>query len=207
MLLVVGLATASLALPGAAFGYDGAAASTWAQNHWQKGACSATGSYPCFDTDCANFVSFAMSSGGGYDEEFGNGDELNPSLWFSNKNGLNIWSISRTWSLVPRLYDYLIAYDEPGGYLLGYANGTATYSYTGLAVGDLLFWDWEGNGTYTHVNMKTKVGKDPTFNPNQIADQVTQHTPDRLNQFWSLYEHNQQRNLTKIKLVGISASN
>lgn len=147
-----------------------------------------------------------MNRGGGYPLHLGNGDVSSTQNWWQAKNGLGLWVTSNTWGYARHLYTFLII-DEPGGYLLGWANGTATNSYTGLNRGDVLFYDWTNDGTIDHVTMLTGTGKDPNWHPNQIGDLISQHEPERLNTWWTAYPYNPNRNYTRIRLVGVGAGN
>ncbi len=188
--------------PSTALAYDGNVAATYARDH----ALACIAGVPCLANDCTNYVSYSLKAGG-YDVDIGNGVNEDLRNWFSTKNGLGGWEQSFTWAYARHLYEYLIAHDEPGGGLYGWANGTSSYSYTGLTKGRLVFYDWTNNGSIDHVSMLTAVGKDLKWHATQIGDLVSTHTTNRLNVWWTLNPYNSNRNFTRIRLVSIDAAN
>ena len=192
LLLVVASASVTL-------GYNGTGAATWARNHAIARQCPAL---PCLPNDCTNFVSWAMNLGGGYPQHVGNGFEENSANWYATKNGLGLWVNSYAWGYADVLYTYMVGH-SPTGWLYGWAWGNSSYSYTGLAIGRLVFYDWTNDGTVDHVSIITGTGKDLNWSSTQIGDLISQHDKDRLNTWWTGYPYNQNRNITRIRLVGI----
>jgi cell wall-associated NlpC family hydrolase len=147
-----------------------------------------------------------MHSGGGYPEVLGDGFENNDHNWYGTTDGLGNWVTSYSWGRVPDQMQFQLLH-YPGGYYAGQARGTAQNSYTGLSQGDLIAYDWDSNGTYTHMGIQTSAGKDVNWPSSPWGDRVDTHTTDRLRAFWSLYPVNAQRNTTNIQFVHIYSSN
>jgi putative amidase-like protein len=185
--------------------YNGVAAASWADAHGATGTYNCTQLH-CQTDDCVNFVSWAMYLGGGYPQHLGDGFESNYHNWFETIDGLGNWVPSDSWVKVnPQMQFQLL--HIPGGYYAGQARGTATNSFTGLSQGDLLAYDWDSNGTYTHIAIQTSEGKDLHWSSSQVGDRVDQHTTDRVKAWWTLYPYNSQRNTTNIQFIHIYPSN
>lgn len=193
--------SATLLAPGPVSAYSGSNAAAWADAHWNS--CSST--YPCLDNDCANFVSNALHFGGGYPMNIGTGVETNHTLWFSTFNGLGLYVASDTWAYAKWL-EYYLNHDLPGGVILKNVSGTNTAAKSGLKSGDVLFYDWDSNGTADHVAIQTYYGTDPTW-PNGSTDRVTEHTTNRKDVRWTLDYWNANRNTTTIHLMQVLATN
>ena len=84
-------------------------------------------------------------------------------------------------------------------------NGLNTFTTSGLAKGDLLFYDWQGDGIIDHVGIQVGHGTDP--DSGLFGDYTDQHSTNRFHSFWSLKPYNLQRGMTVIYLVRISSSN
>ncbi len=90
---------------------------------------------------------------------------------------------SLSWTVAHNLYIYLAT--------SGRSSRVATYSKSkGLAappknskaiVGDVVFYDWEGDGDYDHVSIVTGYSGG--------ADLISQHTTNRRNVIWHLKPH------------------
>jgi hypothetical protein len=190
--------------------YNGAAAAAWADAHALTHTCWSPGNpnaLPCDTNDCTNFVSLALHYGGGYPEFLGTGIVTDDHLWFLTKNGLNLWVQSNSWAYVTDQYQFQMLH-SPGGVTRGTASGLAGYSFSGLSAGDLLFYDFEGNGSLDHVAIQTTPGTDPNWNSgNQYGDLADEHTSDRRRVWWTLNPYNPYRNYTVITLVHIQATN
>lgn len=190
--------------PSAAAAYSGSSAASWADSHALSTNCSQV---PCDTDDCTNFVSLAMHIGGGYPFHYGNTDETNDENWFYGLDGLGGWNQSWSWLYAPDQAAFQILH-YPGGTWYGTASGTAGYSFDGLSQGDLLFYDWDGNGSIDHVAIQTVRGYDPNVvGGNQYGDLIDEHSSNRRRVWWTLSPYNPARNTTVIDLMRISSSN
>jgi len=191
-----------------AFGYNGIAAATWADNHALSYDCNV---YHCVqtgggDADCTNFISWALKLGGGYPMHIGTGVENDDHNWWADYDGLHLWVTSFSWTYVAHQEQFQLLH-SPGGWLTGSSYGTATNSYTGLSQGDLIAYDWDGNHTYTHMAIQTSPGKDLQWSSSQVGDRVDAHSVNRLRVWWTLSPYNTHRNTTLIQFMHISSSN
>jgi hypothetical protein len=168
------------------FSYDGLAAAAYA-DFWALGFLCDASSGPCFEVrgdDCTNFASKAMNAGG-FPQD---------NMWFATKAWWELeWNYSTIWSVVYDLYDYLMYTGY--GQEIATAPGTTTDSNTGLAPGDLVFYDWDSDGQVDHVAILTTPGSD--------GDEVDAHSNERYHQFWTLQSWNNQASTTTIHLVHI----
>jgi hypothetical protein len=214
-ILVIGIAasTAQL-LP--AHAYDGKAAAAYADT-W---AMSRNTNYPQFHSDCTNFVSQALHAGGysyvGYTSNWAKAS-VNPSWdtslshwwvhWYPAQSGAaSFFSWSHTWSVAADNYRFQLAH-YPGGIGGGTAPGTAVNPYTpsSIKTGDIIYYDWTGDGRIDHANLQVGIGTDPV--KKLYGNYVDQHGTDRRHAFWSLQPYNPQFRETKIYFVHISTSN
>ncbi len=104
--------------------------SSWCNNHL------------CFTQDCTNFVSYALHYGGGYQMVPG-GSNTDDHYWYLTGWP---WLYSHSWTVANDLYTFQM-WHYPGGYLKGTALGSSNYSWDGISAGDLVFYDWDGNGS------------------------------------------------------------
>ena len=201
---VLGLIVLPAFAAGPAAAYNGGAAAAWADSHALNYNCS---QLPCDDNDCTNFVSLAMNLGGGYPQVLGIGVPSDDSLWFNVVGGLGQWNQSWSWAYVQDQYQFQMVH-SPGGYKFGTAPGTAGWSFSGLVSGDLLFYDWDSNGSLDHSAIQATRGTDPNWQGGaQYGDLIDEHSNDRARVWWTLYPYNPARNNTVITLVHISPSN
>lgn len=189
-----------VASPAAA--YDPAAAAAYAEQWWN----GMNPAYPTNvgNTDCANFVSQALHTGGyAYHKSIvlgGAPDRYAYKNWFPSGN-----SYSLTWTVVQANMNFLY-FDNPGGTNNGLALGTSSTADTFNGVGDVFYFDWgEGLGN-SHMNIDVAFGTDPVSG--WVGDLVDQHSPPRHKAFWSLRPYNANlMNTTVITLVHILPTN
>lgn len=204
-------------------GYSGTKAAAWADNHWN--VCgSGNDNWPCFtnnwfasSNDCANFVSIALYKGGrtfyGYDGSITNDGNwytyyTGGAPWFSHNHPAN-WKWTETWARVGDMRKHLV---WDGSVLGTVKRGDSLNSESGGRVGDVLFYDWDGDGVYSHVAMVVAWGapltqeKDcPTCGePGTAGDLITQHETNRLHEWWTGAAFNVNYRITKIQAVQIS---
>lgn len=118
--------------------YDRLRATRYADVWWD----SANPRYPKFSDDCTNFISQCLHAGGIPMQ--GEGDRIN-GWWIRSTNPVsNQWSYS--WTMSNALYRFVRK--SLGGELVGRASE--------LKMGDLIFYDWDGSGTYHHSTIVTE---------------------------------------------------
>jgi len=128
------------ALPATVYVYNRTAAYNYAEDHWSnynnwyKDFCQ-----PGLGGDCANFASQVVLAGG-YPKQWSSSYQ-----WWYNHNGTqnpgnDTWSTS--WINV---WSQKLALDYHYGYFTGSASN--------LKVGDLVYMDWTGDGTWDHVTI------------------------------------------------------
>lgn len=153
MLLIVAFLVAlvgSQATAGAGGTYDGAAAARWALSHAQDSQPDIAG--------CTWFASQALWVGGMRKDEYWNDKYLPGGL----KNGV---PGTRTATLAHELYDYLlfrtgtvpIPLAGPHAQSDRFAAGNSAVPEVHL--GDLIAYDWEGDGVINHMAIVTHIGK------------------------------------------------
>jgi hypothetical protein len=199
--------TAWLWLPAGAAAYNPAAAASWADAHATNYSCGTSGYPQCDSNDCQNFVSLALNYGGGYGQVLGNGDETDAHNWYLTKNGLGGWTSSLSWDYVSWNQQFQF-FHWPGGTVWGYKRGDTTYVYSGLNTGDVLYYDWDSNGTFTHSAIQTTPGYDSEYvNGTQWGDLVDAHTSNRRRRHWTLQRYNAHAATTNIELMHIASGN
>lgn len=182
--------------------YNGQGAATYA-DAWALGR---NGNYPIFTSDCANFVSQAMHQGGGFSYIGQNRSSTDDTLWWASWSAASGFRWSHSWSVAQDNFYFLNA-TYPGGWQQGTAPGSASYYWTPDAVvtGDLLYYDWQSDGSLDHVSMQVGWGTDPTSG--WSGNYVDQHTNDRRHAFWSLRPYNSQWASTTIHFMHIDSRN
>lgn len=140
------------------FCYDRVKAVQYA-NMWWDGT---NPEYQRFNDDCTNYISQCLRAGGApmrgmYDRTYG--------WWYSGDN----WSYS--WTVSNALYVYL-THSTIG------LRAREVESPEQLLLGDLIFYDFEGDGRYNHCTIVT--AKDDAGMP-----LVNAHTTDSRQRYWS----------------------
>jgi hypothetical protein len=143
--------------------YDRARAAAYADAWWEKG----NPNYLTFEVDCTNFVSQCLFAGGA---PMNYTDRRDSGWWYKGRiGGQEQWSFS--WAVSESLQFYL------------------TKSRTGLRaeevdraelldIGDVIFYDWDGDGRFQHSTIVT--AKDASGQP-----LVNAHTVSSKHRFWS----------------------
>jgi Putative amidase domain len=100
------------------------------------------------DGDCTNFASQALSYGGIGQDNINN---VNPSYynWFYNW----YYNYSTSWTVVDPFASHMYDYENSGYWLDSKNSGYSIFDP--LDYGDLLFADWEGNGSKDHTMIIT----------------------------------------------------
>ncbi|WP_313894216.1 amidase domain-containing protein [Psychrobacillus sp.] len=147
--------------------YNRAAAVAYAETWWN----SYNPAFPVFDVDCTNFVSQCLLAGGAPMRGMPNREK---GWWLGN----NKWSLS--WSTPHSLRWYL------AGSTIG-LQATQVDSPSKLELGDLIFYDFEGDGRYDHSTIVTSIFNGMPY--------VNAHTNNSRNRYWdytSSYAHTPQ---------------
>ncbi|SHM73807.1 Putative amidase domain-containing protein, partial [Caldanaerovirga acetigignens] len=130
-------------------------------------------------------------------------DVTSPYAWYYDNKGTSSTSddkYSHTWSVAKKLYSFIVLDSNPRR-----GAKARTYPYPGttsdpypdeISIGDLLFYDWEGDGEINHVSIYVANGTDP--NSGYSGALVDQHTTNRYHAIWSLSYYNEDRETTNI---------
>jgi hypothetical protein len=131
--------------------------------------------------DCANFVSQAL---------YAAGYSMN-STWKHYHTvvlGIHVYEVSTGFVNVPAQRNYLLNSDRADDYGTwdkvagnGYPD-PANYTSVGLQIGDIVYYDWDSNGTYDHTAITSYIFAQPGY----TADYVSAHTSNRINAIWHL---------------------
>lgn len=127
--------------------------------------------FPNFTDDCTGFVSQCLLAGG-IPMHYTNNVES--GWWFRRTHAYESWSYS--WSVAHSLRWYLASRDA-----LDFAH--ALDSAKELMIGDVIFYDWNGDGIWQHSAVV--VGHDPAGEP-----LVAAHSVNSFNRPWA-YESSQ----------------
>lgn len=128
-------------------GYDRVRAMRYAELWWD-------GFNPAFerfeDDDCTNFVSQCLLAGG---MRMTGGQRRDTGWWYRFASGARPASWSFSWSVSHALYQYLTQH----------AGAQRVQTARALRIGDLIFYDWDGQGRYDHTTVV--VDFDPNGDP------------------------------------------
>lgn len=142
--------------------YDREAARAYADRWWN----AANPKYHHFAVDCTNYVSQCLFAGGLPMDYTGRRDS---GWWYEGyAGGAERWSFS--WAVAHSLQLYLLAASDP-------KRGTEKADPRELAVGDVISYDWDGDGRWQHTAIVT--GHDREGWP-----LVNAHTNNSKNRFW-----------------------
>ena len=181
--------------------YDRAGAVAYAYVH----ANEYNPNYPRYDIgddalpwgDCINFVSQAIYEGGNVSMEIpsplpppsetGNGEEG----WYL----LNDMQRGRYWNDVGAFYNfvtqsYLFWQEGPEGSVVPYLND--------IMLGDVIQYDWTGDGTWDHAVMVVNIVGTDVF--------VASHTPDGTGHYTAYFAPSYDPNLTQMRFIHIERS-
>ena len=137
--------------------YNREAAVAYAQKWWN----SNNPRFPMFDVDCTNYISQCLFAGGV------------PMRGQSNRER-GWWLSSETWSLswsTPHSLRWYLAGSTKG------LQATQVNSPDQLLPGDLIFYDFQGDGRYDHSTIVTSVQNGVPY--------VNAHTNNSRNRYWS----------------------
>ncbi|MCF6096930.1 amidase domain-containing protein [Thermovorax subterraneus] len=155
-----------------------------------------------FSSDCANFVSQALRAGGWPFANFGI-DVTSPYAWYYDNKGTSSTSddkYSHTWSVAKKLYTFIVLDSNPrrgkNATTSPYPGTTSDPYPDNTTIGDVIFYDWNGDAEIDHVSIYVANGTDPDSGYSGAL--VDQHTSNRYHAIWSLSPYNRWRNTTKI---------
>lgn len=197
--------------------YDRAAAVAYAEANWNRNPAS----YRTYANDCTNFVSQVLRAGKLQDRGSGTSTAAatNPANWyagidFSAGSDAPTPYNSNTWSLSFMLKSFLQQTTSNGRPLAEEISIKGTPAQKTVPIlppqmqpGDLLFYDWENDGTIDHASVV--VGKYNAVTPDtttQISSTINMHSNNRQHAFWSLKSGNPNWVNTKVFLVHINDS-
>lgn len=140
--------------------------------------------YPKFEVDCTNYVSQCLHEGGLWLEKTG---QRNKGWWVQGKSN---WSYS--WSVAHSLMNYLLGANTKLP-VKGQLKDTADE----LMIGDVICYDWDGNGNYQHNTVV--VARDPNGMP-----LVNAHTVNSRHRYWDYRDSHAWTNNTKYKFIHIT---
>ncbi|PYI50658.1 amidase domain-containing protein [Paenibacillus flagellatus] len=142
--------------------YDRAKAQRYAETWWN----GANPQYLHFEVDCTNFVSQCLFAGGAPMNYTGKRES---GWWYQGKDGSReLWSYS--WAVAHSLSAYLSS--SRGG-----LRAETVDSPQRLAIGDVICYDWDGDGRFQHNTIVT--GFDAAGMP-----LVNAHTVDSRMRYW-----------------------
>ena len=195
-------------LPGDPGGYDGVAASRYA-DAW---ALSRNPSFPDFSAnggggDCTNFVSQAMSAGGWV--ETGTSLQTDDTYWHFIHLGGSTGSYTRTWSAADNQWRYQTVTPYSifeGKWQPGAGSYNSTYTPNAVKSGDVVLYNWFNNDNsataQVHWAIQTGYGYSTGYGapPRAIyGNYVDTHTNDHYHAFWSLWPYNTNKATTSYR--------
>lgn len=164
--------------PGA---YNRAKVKRYAELWWNRN----NPSYPKFEVDCTNFVSQCLHAGGVAMEITA---QRNKGWWVQGKTN---WSFS--WSVAHSLMNYLLGSNTKNG-----TRGKLKKSAKELLVGDVICYDWDGNGQFQHNTVV--VAKDPNGMP-----LVNAHTINSRHRYWDYQDSYAWTKNTQYRFIHIKS--
>lgn len=162
--------------------YDRSRAVQYADQWWDKG----NPAYIEFEVDCSNYISQCLFAGGAPMHYTGKRDS---GWWYKGRyNGQELWSYS--WAVAHSLQRYLT--QNKGGLRAEEVPEAAM-----LEPGDIISYDWDGNGRYQHSTIVT--AKDANGMP-----LVNAHTVPSYHRYWSYKDSVAWTERTKYRFLHIA---
>jgi len=183
-----------------AFAYDGAGAASYADAH----AKSYNTIYPSYSQDCTNFVSQAMSLGGGLPQKAtGTGTYTTSSNYYWYFYAYSGGGHSYSWTVAKDLWDFLLNKTNYAHIESKYNGYIGNHMYNTLIKGDLVAYNWGSHdlGVANHWGMEAGYGTDPSSG--WVGDYVDTHTSNRYHAYWTLQPYNSDPYSTTIWTVAI----
>ncbi|AVX20014.1 Putative amidase domain-containing protein [Carboxydocella sporoproducens DSM 16521] len=167
--------------------------STGAVSYAEKWAKSRNSNYPSFDNDCTNFVSQAIHDPTGAGKPFDESGSSQYFMWYIYKRWWG-WDYTTTWSVASHFYNYLR--ENPAGSWINSWNPPQPTTPSDMKEGDILFYDWNNDGSKDHAAIVVGYGTDPTSG--YVGNLQDQHTTDRYHAIWHLRPYNSKWTTTVI---------
>lgn len=143
--------------------YNRVRAAAYADQWWEQG----NPAYLTFEVDCSNYVSQCLFAGGAPMNYTG---RRNSGWWYRGRmGGQELWSYS--WAVAESLQFFLLT--SRGG-----LRATEVETAGELELGDVISYDWDGDGRFQHSVVVT--AKDPDGMP-----LVNAHTVSSKHRYWS----------------------
>lgn len=160
----------------------------WADQYWN----ARPGGFPQFGDDCTNFTSQALWHG--------NIDMRWPDFgWTGSYNTDNYWGAQEN-PVEKYTTSWTVAHTQDSWVLGAFPNSMETVVLAKKAVADppagyrqradLIYYDWDDNGSINHTSIIVGSGDDPHSSYNGTL--VDQHTTDRKHAIWHLHPYNSQ---------------
>ncbi|MFC7749444.1 amidase domain-containing protein [Paenibacillus thermoaerophilus] len=163
--------------------YDREAARQYADEYWNK----RNPAYESFEVNCTNYISQCLFAGGVPMNYTGKRES---GWWYAGKSGgKEAWSYS--WAVAHSLQLYLL--NSPTG-----LRGTAVSSSAELDIGDVIFYDWDGNGRFQHSVIVTD--RDGSGQP-----LVNANTADSRRRYWDYRDSPAWTERTRYRFVRIES--
>ena len=137
--------------------YRREAAAAYADRWWQEG----NPEFETFEVDCTNYISQCLFAGGAPIHYTGRRET---GWWYKGyEEGREWWSFS--WAVSDSLQRYLGAERKAG------LRAEEVYRPEQLMLGDVIFYDWDGNGRYQHSTIVTAfdAGGMPLVNAHTVS--------------------------------------
>ena len=201
--IVVAVLVAAFSIAPPAMAFNGNNAATYADTYWN----SRPNNYPAFSDDCTNFVSQSLHAGGiGFRTATFSwtGAYATTTYWVANEVTIEYWTTS--WSVVTANEQFLTSL--PGSVMtVVTATNMQNQPPSGYRQkGDVIYYDWDGNGTLDHASILTVVnGTDPN-NSAETGSLIDEHITDRYHAIWHLWPYNSDRITTDYFPLAISSS-
>ncbi|MDI6816585.1 MAG: amidase domain-containing protein [Actinomycetota bacterium] len=196
-LFVLCLLLVILGPTGNAYAYDGNGSASYGES-WSSNTSKLRNSeFPDFSNDCTNFASQCMNWGGKVHEKYGSSEA---TKWYCDKT-LFGFTWSNSWSISSYFYNFLRNYNSA---IQGSWKAPTANSSTLINNGDMLFYDWDSNGSKDHTGICTAYAADP--NSGITGDVQCQHSTDRYRAIWHLKPYNANWSTTTITAVRPSST-
>lgn len=147
----------------ACYNYNWTAAANYATSHCTASTYNANYcNYNACGGDCANFVSQCLRAG----------NQVNGGAWYTFNGACGTCGTTKTYAGTDTwANNYYLR-----NWVINSGRGVAKSSIGGLGQGDLVNYDWTGNGSYDHVT----IVSDP------VNDLICSHNSDRCNASWTM---------------------
>ncbi len=197
--VLVGIAPAQ-----ASAAYDYAAACAYA-DRWSSNTSKPRN--PAYDrgitNDCCNFVSQCLHDATAGKKSYDTAGSTEAFQWWTRKT-LFGWDSTMSWVNCSYSYNYMM--ENPAGtYIASWDWNPATVyptppNYTSqFHRGDIVYYDWTGNGSKDHVGIRVSIGTDVVSG--WSGDLANLHSNDRRRAIWHLRPYNADYRTTRITLV------